>query len=443
MKQTNYLTFTVTLLTFFFVNYSASAQSKQSSSLRINDDISLLKEINAEKNETKSIFAGNAEDKIAKEKEEEFKPSFSVGAIIHMFAGSQQDGYAFGGDPAGPDPSNWSTDFAVYRARIMVGAQLTKKGNFFMETEIPSPINGATTAGGGKQAAVTPIILDCQYEHVFNDYFSVIGGLQLVSHNRNGLQGAAGLMANDFTYYQYPYNLFPDSPLQGNFGRDLGVNFRGFFANNKLEYRLGFFSGRTSFDGTNSSPIRTVGRLVYNIFDEDKNFYYSGTNLGKGKTLSIGGGVDAQGDYLAAGVDVFLDMPVGDLGSMTLNGAYSYISGGNSPENEYSFATMIPTQNTQFMELGYYFKDLKLQPWLRYERQGMNAESNQIGDAESISDFNKYNSTTVFGGGVNYWFNGYNTNLRLSYTTTTKTVAATDESKTYGQVWLQAQIFVF
>ncbi|NJB83415.1 hypothetical protein [Wenyingzhuangia aestuarii] len=377
-------------------------------------------------------------------KEEVFKPSIHVGGIIHMFAGAEQKGYAFGGNPASPDASEWSSDFTVYRGRVLIGAQLSKKGNFFMETELTTFVNGANN-GGSKSIRVTPMILDAQYEHVFSDQFSVIGGLQLVSHNRNGLQGAAGLMANDFTYYQYPYNLHPDSPLQNNLGRDLGVNFRGFLANEKLEYRLGFFSGRTSFTGTDESPLRTVGRLVYNVFDKDKSFYYSGTNLGNGKTLSIGAGVDTQGSYTAIGGDVFLDMPAGDLGSITLNGAYSYLTGGNDLTDKYTFADMIPTQGTQYLELGYYFKDTKLQPWIRYEKQDMNSEDQQTG-ALSTSDFDKYNTTTVLGGGLNYWFNGYNTNLRLSYTSTTKTfqdVSLNDQTKTYGQLWLQVQLFIF
>lgn len=377
--------------------------------------------------------------------EEVFKPSIHVGGIIHMYAGMQQKGFAFGGNPSLSDASDWESDFTVYRGRVLIGAQLSKKGNFFMETELTTSVNGANDITGSKSTRITPMILDAQYEHAFSDKFSVIGGLQLVSHNRNGLQGAAGLMANDFTYYQYPYNLHPNSPLQNNLGRDLGVNFRGFLANEKLEYRLGFFSGRTSFAGTDESPLRTVGRLVYNVFDKDKSFYYSGTNLGNGKTLSIGAGVDAQGSYTAIGGDVFLDMPVGTLGSVTLNGAYSYLTGGNDVTEDYTFAEMIPTQGTQYLELGYYFKDTKLQPWIRYEKQDMNSEDQQTGGV-STSDFDKYNTTTVLGGGLNYWFNGYNTNLRLSYTSTTKTfqdLSLNDQTKTYGQLWLQVQLFIF
>ncbi|WP_220375839.1 hypothetical protein, partial [Salmonella enterica] len=74
-----------------------------------------------------------------------------------------------------------------------------------------------------------------------------------------------------------------------NYGRDLGVNFRGLVAKSKLEYRLGFFTG-ANISGT--APVRTVGRLVYNFLDPDKSFYYAGTNLGKGRTISLGAGFD-------------------------------------------------------------------------------------------------------------------------------------------------------
>src|SRR5690606_25659604 len=100
----------------------------------------------------------------------------------------------------------------LYRARVLVGGQLSKKGAFFLETDIPSPI-GIRLDSSTKNVKVSPIILDAQYEHTFNEHIMLVAGMQLVSHNRNGLQGAASLMANDFTYYQYPYNLFENDPL--------------------------------------------------------------------------------------------------------------------------------------------------------------------------------------------------------------------------------------
>ena len=209
-----------------------------------------------------------------------FKPSIQVGAIVHMFASSEQDGYS---NPQGAaTPTSWNRGFS-YRARVLVGSR-SRKGSFFMETELPSAIGGANP-DGTKNVKVSPIILDAQYQYNFCNAFQIIAGQQLVSNNRNGLQGAAALMANDFSYFQYPYNLFANSPLQGNFGRDLGINTRGFLFSDHLEYRVGMFTGRNV---DNKGPLRFVGRFAYNFLDREKDYYYAGTNRKGGAYL--GGG---------------------------------------------------------------------------------------------------------------------------------------------------------
>lgn len=367
-----------------------------------------------------------------------FKPSIQLGAIVHLFASGEQTG--FGTPSNDPSAKDWNKGFSVYRARVLVGGQLTKKASFFMETEIPSPIG--IQSNGEKNVKVSPIILDAQLEYTFSNSFQLIAGMQLVSNNRNGLQGAAGLMANDFTYFQYPYNLFANSPLQGNFGRDLGINARGFLANDKLEYRLGVFTGR-NVDG--GAPLRTVGRLAYNFLDAEKDFYYAGTKLGKGKTLAWAVGFDEQANYINYSTDLFFDYPLGNAGSITANGAFQYMSGGTDISSKYSFATLIPKQTVQYLELGYYFKGPKLQPWIRYENQAVKSDPAQTGSAKP-SNFDKANSSSVMGGGLNYFFNGTGTNLRLSYTTRTYNVLTAPDDytkKTFGQLWLQAQFFIF
>jgi len=367
-----------------------------------------------------------------------FKPSIQVGAIVHMFASSEQDGYS---NPQGAaTPNSWNRGFTLYRARVLVGGQLSRKGSFFMETELPSAIGGPNP-DGTKNVKVSAIILDAQYQYSFSNSFQVVAGQQLVSNNRNGLQGAAALMANDFSYFQYPYNLFANSPLQGNFGRDLGVNFRGFLGSDHLEYRMGVFTGRNV---DSKGPLRFVGRFAYNFLDREKDYYYSGTNLGKGKTFTWGAGFDAQSSYHNFSTDVFLDHPLGDAGSLTLNGAFQYMTGGTNPTSQYSFASLIPAQTVEFLELGYYFKAAKVQPWIKYENEDVAAKPEQT-KGLTVDAFNKLNSSHVLGGGVNYFFNDLGTNLRLSYMTRTYNVAGTGgfEKKTYGQVWLQLQFFIF
>ena len=367
-----------------------------------------------------------------------FKPSIQVGAIVHMFAFAQQNGFSA---PGTTGATSWSRGFDVYRARVLVGGQLSKKGSFFMETELPSALGGPN-ADGTKNVKVSPIILDAQYQYNFSNAFQVIAGQMLVSNNRNGLQGAAALMANDFSFFQYPYNLFANSPLQGNFGRDLGINFRGFLFNDHLEYRTGVFTGRNT-DG--QGPLRFTGRFAYNFLDREKDYYYSGTNLGIGKTFTWAAGFDAQASYYSLSSDVFLDHPLGDAGSITLNGAFQYMTGGTNPNSQYSFASLIPAQTVQFLELGYYFKTAKIQPWIKFENESVSAKPEQT-KGEEVEAFNKANSSSVFGGGLNYFFNGLGTNLRLSYITRTYNLAdglGDYNKKTYGQVWLQLQFFIF
>lgn len=366
------------------------------------------------------------------QKEDGFEPSFHAGVLFHTYVGFQERGFGTSSSISSAD--KWTASATLYRARIMTDTKLTSKDQFFLETELTSPVGTSTD----KASSIK--ILDAQYDHIFSKSLVLSAGKILVSHNRNGLQTASTLMVNDFTYFQYPYNMSANSPLQNDLGRDVGLNASGVLKE-KIAYRLGLFSGRRTFEGQDGAPLRTVGRIGYNFFDIDQ---YSGTNLGAGKTVTVSAGFDTQGTYLAGGADLYVDYPLGD-GSVTLNSAWSYISGGNKLTRKYSFASMVPTQNTQLVELGYYFKSCKLQPWVRYEKQDINSESNQTGGL-STADFDKLNTSTVLGAGINYFFNSYTTNLKLSYVSMRKGIrlgAGGIESRSYGQLWLQLQLCFF
>ncbi len=161
--------------------------------------------------------------------------------------------------------------------------------------------------------------------------------------------------------------------------------------------------------------------MQYNFFNTDN---YAGTLLGKGKILSVAAGFDNQGGYYAAGADLFLDAPLGSTGSLTLNSAYSYMSGGNY-NAKYNFSSVIADTNIIFAEGGYYFKSYRLQPWVKFEK--MNRRIRGLDDE------------TVFGGGVNYFFNKYGSNLKLSYVSRKNSSVG----EYYGQAWLQVQLFIF
>jgi len=369
-----------------------------------------------------------------------------VGALLHLIGVGLQDRTTAAQDADPNFQRQWQRQLNVYRARILVGANISEKTSFFMETEIPSII-GRTDSAGNKNMQVSPIILDAQVEHIFNKHFSLIAGMQLEGVTRNALQSAASLMGLDFGYFQYPYNLFTNSPLQGNFGRDIGLQARGFFFNDRLEYRLGAFSGR-NFD--QYSPLRIVGRLNFNILDREKDFYYTGTTLGQGKLWSIGGGFDIQGTYQNYGIDMFLDLPLGNAGSLTVQTAFNYMTGGNSANGK-TLTRFIPTQTIHFVEIGYYFHKAKLQPFFKYENQIIDGTPTQFGlpatvPSSALRDFNTLNGNMRIGGGLNYYFAGYNTNLKLIYEQVSYgrlSLANTGETASRGEVWLQLQFFIF
>ncbi len=340
----------------------------------------------------------------------QFKPELNFGLLMHSYVQAQQQGY---GATATPEyDSEYSYGVGIQRMRVLFDAKLSDKDYIFVETEI----NAALGTGGDKAASIR--ILDAQYDHKFNDAFTLSAGKILVAYNRNNLQGAATLLANDFGTFQCEWN----GVLACDAGRDIGVNLGGGFLENKLRYSIGAFMGSTFTDADGdsylNSPLRFVGRLQYSFYDCDK---YAGTNLGEGKTFTIGGGFDTQGEYVGGGVDAYLDMPVGKLGSLTANVAYSSMTGGSASEKYY---VAIPSKDVYFAELGYYFKDVKLQPWVKYEL---------------MSERNGGMDDTVYGGGLSYYFNGYNTNVKLAYTARENSIL----NKTYSQVQLQLQLFIF
>jgi len=341
----------------------------------------------------------------------------NIGVLVHTYASAQQEGYGSGIETS--TSSNWNLGASVYRGRLMADMHITSSDYIFVETELTASV------GLGADKAASIKLLDIQYDHTFAPWLTVSAGKMLVSHNRNGLQTASTLMANDFTYSQYPYNMSKDDPLQNDCGRDVGVNLSGTVG--KAGYRLGAFSGRRHFDGRKSAPLRTIGRVTYNMFDNDK---YSGTNLGEGKTSTFGAGFDTQGGYCAYGADYYLDYPLSAACQITLNTAYSHITGG-SADATFSFADMIPEQNVYFAELGFYFPDSKVQPWAKYERQDL------CGSPKP---------TDVFGAGLNWFFNGYRTNVRLSWQGMSKEMLLLDGTtgkKLYNQIWLQLQLCTF
>ena len=101
--------------------------------------------------------------------------------------------------------------------------------------------------------------------------FQVDGGLFIVPFSRNGLQSTLNYMTLDVS----PLSTVTNTTTQSSALRDLGFQFKGFFVDDRLQYRVGAFDGERDSNGRNS--MRTAGYLQYDFFDREKGYLFTGT----------------------------------------------------------------------------------------------------------------------------------------------------------------------
>jgi hypothetical protein len=233
--------------------------------------------------------------------------------------------------------------------------------------------------------------------------------LPATSYNHN--QSAATLMPVDYG----PYSFAESAGTGARVGRDYGVQARGYFFKNALEYRLGIFQG---VRGTNASnDFRYVGRLMYQFGTPQAGLFYRGTSLGKTKTITIGGSFDTQEEYSSYAFDAFFDLPVGKVGGFSGQIDWANLDGD-------TFIAAIPEQQNLLVEAGFYFAGVKLMPFVQYAEQDF--------DAPTRTDEQR------LGVGLGYFINGHNNNIKFSYT---KIDPKRGDSR--DQYLLQWQIFQF
>jgi hypothetical protein len=136
-----------------------------------------------------------------------------------------------------------------------------------------------------------------------------------------------------------------------------------------------------------------------------------------------------------------------------------YLNGGNSADAR-SFTPLIPRQSILFTELGFYFRQAKLQPYLKYEVQRMNVTQQQyqvnlqrpsmgLSDEATTGErsaFNQLSSNARMGGGLNYYINDFNCHVKLHYEQVYYgrfDGLGNAQTKSGGEVKLQLTCFVF
>lgn len=356
---------------------------------------------------------------LAKEpvKESEKKPAVAVppSTLLQLKVGDASLRFGILMQPQADFQQNlaggYGQNLLIRRARFLIGGQVTKSVFFFFETE-NSRLGAATTAGvkttnSGFQT------LDATAEWRPLKTFNISGGLIRVPTSRDALESAASEFTLDFNTYAF----MATTALGGTGGRDTGVMARGYFLNDRLEYRGALVSGMR--ENGNRNTFRKVGRLQYNFFDKEVYNYpsYLGSNFGTKKIVAFGAAVDSQVGYSGWTTDLFTDIPT-SFGSAIGTATYQNLDGGRrSP-------TALATQRIVTLDGGVYLKKLKIGPWVRYEQRNF----------DTLTTRNEKRYIV----GLNYYPMGNNFNIK---TAVSRLKPAT--GREMNQVTVQFQVYYY
>jgi hypothetical protein len=299
---------------------------------------------------------------------------------------------------------SYTQDIFLRRMRFLFTGQIGSKLSFLFQTDNPNL--GRTGVGFVKSPATGFFLQDgyLEYQPATN-IFILEAGLHLVPNCRNCITNAAQLLPIDYSIYSF---------LQGpqtvsSVGRDLGITAKGNFLDQKVQYRVGAFSGArlpavptTPLVQQGSNSLRSAGRLMVNFMDpEPPTYTLPGTYFGRKKVFNLGAGFDTQSRYKAISGDGFLSYPLGANGT-TIAATYIYYNGG-------TFFPTLPKQNTYEAEGAFHFTAAKLTPWVKLEWRRFD---------EGVKTTVFQNDRRLQFGGT-YYASGHNINVKAAYTRAT------------------------
>ncbi len=356
------------------------------------------------------------------------------------------------------DPISEGYQQSLYfrRVRLYAAGNIAKNVSFVFDTDQPNAGKSTTTLTKDLSAGLRVNDAFGEWKVFGNDQFILDVGKMLVPITRNSLQSTSSHLALDggtFTFLQ-------GAGTQSDTARDFGFQIKSYLANDHLEFRGGVFDGfrappcptppttncAPSANGASSrNSMRFAGRLVYNFFDTEKGYVPVGTNLGKKKILSIGGGYDTQSDYHDYGGDFMIDWPIGPVdaakgqNAVTAHVDYQHFDGGcglNAAGTAHAAKCQIPNlfeQDVIFSDLGFYFVDLKLQPFIRWEWDGF------------VEDIDHFRSSRRYMTGFNYYVAQQALKITAAYERIVPNVkgAATWKVKNTNHFVVQFQFYYF
>ena len=298
----------------------------------------------------------------------------------------------------------------VRRARLMTGGSIGSNITFFVETDSPNLGKTPKSTGSGF------VLQDAFLEWAPTKILAIDGGLFIVPFSRNALQSTLSYYTIDLSSLTVVNNTATQSAAL----RDLGFQARGFFLNDRLQYRVGEFQGERDANARDS--LRTAGYLQYDFFDTETDYVFVGTALGKKKILAVDVGADKQGSYRSLSANTACDRPV--HGGDEIGGQFQFL--------HYDGRTKFPSiadQDDWFVEGGYYLHQFKTQPFAKFESQNFVAAAGATKDIHRV------------GAGLNVYVHAQNLKWTFQYN---RLLPQNGSSlKPSNELTMQLQVFYF
>jgi hypothetical protein len=331
--------------------------------------------------------------------------NFRFGMQIQTWADWTQD----------PISEGYQQSFFIRRVRAIIAGNVAKDVSFFFQTDNPRLGNTIGSATGAKNLNAGFLVQDAfgEWRITGNDLLILDAGKMIVPETRQTLQSTSSHLSWDGGTFVFLQGAGTGSDAS----RDVGFQLKSYLADDHLELRAGIFDGfrapANAAGAGSRNSFRAAGHLNWNFCDVEKGYTYVGTNLGKKKIISIGGGWDTQGTYSSYGADFMLDLPLGPADprgrdAFTYHADYIHFDGGcglNSTGTARLTNCLIPTlppQDEFFTDLGFFFSGVSLQPYARFEWDGF---SDEIDHAKS---------QRRYGGGFNYYVTPSAQNLKIT-----------------------------
>ncbi len=351
--------------------------------------------------------------------------------VIFRFGGIVQATYEGLQDP---NSTGYSQNFYLRRARFSVLANLPENVTVFFQTD--DPRLGYASNNGQKNINSGLLVQDFYAQWNFlGKAMALQGGLFLIPTERQVLTSVATFLALDLPTWSQQQGTIEEA----NGGRDYGVGLNGALLGDHLTYRTGLFSGYRAPTEAQDPPLGPAagsrnslyfaGRVMYDFFDTEYSYSYAGTNLGKKKILAIAGFYQGQNNYKGYGGDVFFDWPVLDGDAVTVEGDYIHYDGHGEVFDDNGTNNTLPDQDSLYTNAGFYFCNLKLQPFVRYEF---------LHYADDLVNLAK--GQQRIGGGFNYYVYGQNLKIVPYYERIMpKTQPATAQIKDFNRFVVEMQ----